>query len=168
MVFGSTISHPTPYDIPASYKGYPVSIPEWARKRMKFSDEFVLNRLRAYQYAKNSLGELIKQIISSPLGKNTIIVATGDHNIRQKFEYPQADLFMQYSVTLLIYIPPKYRLKIQLIPSVLHCIRIFFKRFTAIRFPTRDIQTLETAFVIPIAHTTLGYTATALLPIALA
>ncbi|MBC7125466.1 MAG: LTA synthase family protein [Bacteroidales bacterium] len=111
LVFGMTISHHTPYDIPAYYKGYPVSIPEWARKRMKFNDEVVLKGLRAYQYASSCLGDFIKQIISSPLGENTIIVATGDHNIRQNFEYPQADLFMQYSVPLLIYIPPKYRPK---------------------------------------------------------
>jgi len=109
LIFGMTISHHTPYDIPASYKGYPISIPSWARKRMKFDEEVVLKGLRAYQYANSSLGNFIKQIINSPLGENTIIVATGDHNIRQNFEYPQADLFMQYSVPLLMYIPPKYR-----------------------------------------------------------
>lgn len=111
LIFGMTISHHTPYDIPASYKGYPINIPQWARKRMKFDDEVVLKGLRAYQYANSCLGDFIKQIINSPLGENTIIVATGDHNIRQNFEYPQEDLFMQYSVPLLMYIPPKYRPK---------------------------------------------------------
>jgi phosphoglycerol transferase MdoB-like AlkP superfamily enzyme len=111
LVFGMTISYHTPYDIPANYIGFPISIPEWARKRMKFNDEVVLKGLRAYQYANSCLGDFIKQIINSPLGANTIIVATGDHNIQQNFEYPQADLFMQYSVPLLIYIPPKYRPK---------------------------------------------------------
>ena len=111
LIFGMTISHHTPYDIPDNYQGYPISIPDWARKRMKFDEAIVLKGLRAYQYANSCLGDFIKRIIASPLGEKTIIVATGDHNIRQNFEYPQADLFMQYSVPLLIYIPPKYRPK---------------------------------------------------------
>ncbi len=114
LIFGMTISHHTPYDIPAGYHAQPISIPDWARKRMKFSEEVVLKGLKAYQYANSCLGNFIKQIISSPLGQSTIIVATGDHNIRQNFEYPQEDLFMQYSVPLLMYIPPKYRPKNQI------------------------------------------------------
>lgn len=111
MVFGLTISHHTPYDIPSSYKAYPISIPSWASKRMKFDEQIVLKGLKAFQYANNCLGNFIKQIIGSPLGENTIIVATGDHNVRQSFEFSQEDLFMQYSVPLLMYIPPKYRSK---------------------------------------------------------
>ncbi len=109
FVFAMTISHHTPYDIPKSYSGPPIALPEWAKTRMKFDESIVLKGLKAYQYANNCLGNFIKQIIESPLGENTIVVATGDHNIKQNFEYPQADLFMQHSVPLLMYIPSKYR-----------------------------------------------------------
>jgi phosphoglycerol transferase MdoB-like AlkP superfamily enzyme len=111
LIFGMTISHHTPYDIPDDYKPFPISLPSWAKERMKFDEDVVMKGLKAFQYANSCLGDFIKQVIYSPLGENTIIVATGDHNIKQNFEYPQEELFMKYSVPMLMYIPPKYRPK---------------------------------------------------------
>jgi len=111
FIFAMTISHHSPYDIPNDYIAKPIKIPKWAKSQMKYDEQLVLKSLKAYQYANNYLGEFIKKIISSPLRENTIIVATGDHNIRQLFNYSSNDFFMQCSVPLVMYVPPKYRPK---------------------------------------------------------
>lgn len=45
------------------------------------------------------------------MGKNTIVVASGDHNILQIFDFSDKDLLMKHSVPLIMYIPDTYKPK---------------------------------------------------------
>lgn len=111
FIFAMTISHHSPYDIPESYTGDTIRLPDWLMPQLKYCKDVVVKSLKAFQYANSCLGNFIEKIRNSPLGENTIIVATGDHNIRQNINYRQEDLFMQYSVPFIAYIPEKYKPK---------------------------------------------------------
>jgi phosphoglycerol transferase MdoB-like AlkP superfamily enzyme len=61
-----------------------------------------------YQYANDCLGNFIEKIRNSPLGENTIIAASGDHNTLQLFDYADGQLLQKRSVPLVLYVPEKY------------------------------------------------------------
>jgi phosphoglycerol transferase MdoB-like AlkP superfamily enzyme len=109
FVTGFTISNHTPYETPGSYKKYPLKITDEIKARIKTTSEIVYKNLLAYQYANNCLGQFIENIKNSPLGENTIIVATGDHTNQQLFDFPNKDLLKKYSIPLILYVPDKYR-----------------------------------------------------------
>lgn len=108
FIFILSSSNHTPFDLPASYKPFPVEIqPELAGK-IKTSKNIAIRNFTAYQYANDSLGRFMEKLRSSPLGENTIVVATGDHNILQLFQFSYMQLLQKLSVPLIMYIPDKY------------------------------------------------------------
>lgn len=109
FVVGFTISNHTPYKTPESYKYYPLKITDDIKARIKTTPEIAYKNLMAYQYANSCLGQFIENIKNSPLGENTIIVATGDHPNHQLFDFADKDLLKKYSVPLILYLPEKYR-----------------------------------------------------------
>lgn len=109
FIFSFTISNHTPYETPDSYNAYQLSINDSVKSRLKVSPEMALKNLKAYQYANNCLGQFLEDLRKSPLGENTIVVATGDHNILQLFEFTDRDLLWKYSVPLVLYVPEKYK-----------------------------------------------------------
>jgi len=109
FVVGFTISNHTPYIIPESYKQYPLTLTDEIKTRLKSSPEIAHKNLLVYQYANNCLGQFIEDIKKSPLGENTIVVATGDHTNNQLLEFTDKDLLRKYSIPLILYVPPKYR-----------------------------------------------------------
>lgn len=111
FIYAMTISHHSPYDIPESYQGYPLELTDEMKSKLKATPEIALKSLKAYQYANDCLGKFINKVRNSPLGKNTIIVATGDHNIHQIFDFTDKDLLMKYSVPFLLYVPDAYKPK---------------------------------------------------------
>lgn len=111
FIFSFTISNHTPYDIPESYKGYPLVVTEDIKSRLKTTSDIAYKNLMAYQYANNCLGQFIENVRKSPFGDNTIIVATGDHNTLQLFEFADKDMLKKYSVPLILYVPDKYKSK---------------------------------------------------------
>lgn len=112
FIFAMTISHHSPYDIPKDYTGFPVNISPEIKGKLKTSEEVAIRCFRAYQYANHHLGQFIDRIRNSPLGNNTIIIATGDHNVLQLFDFSDKDLLMKYSVPLIMYVPDAYKPKI--------------------------------------------------------
>lgn len=107
LVCLSTTNHP-PYKTPQGYKVNPVSyeaLPTW-----KTHDKGVaLSILETYQYAADALGHFI-QDAPQDLGDKTIFVATGDHNTRTIFEYPDsARLDHQFGVPLFFLVPDAWR-----------------------------------------------------------
>jgi phosphoglycerol transferase MdoB-like AlkP superfamily enzyme len=109
FIFGFTISNHTPYATPKSYKQFPLKINDEVQSRLMVSPEIAYKNLLAYQYSNNCLGQFIESIKNSPLGNNTIIVATGDHTNHMLFKFTDKDLLKDYSVPLILYIPEKYR-----------------------------------------------------------
>lgn len=108
FVFSLTVSNHTPYEIPKNYKPYPIDIKE-IKDKIRVDEKMANDNFYSHQYAASQLAKFIQKIKNSPLGENTIIVATGDHNIRQIFEYDAENAFMRYSVPMLFYIPERYK-----------------------------------------------------------
>ena len=113
FVFGMTITNHTPYSLPKTYTPYPVQIPDALKKKLSSGEEHAKIHFSTYQYANDCLGKFIAKIKASPLGENTIIVASGDHTARRIFDYTDTDMLQKYAVPLILYIPPKYRSRLE-------------------------------------------------------
>ncbi len=109
FIVGFTITNHTPFQTPESYKQYPLTITEDLKSRLKSSPEIAYKNLLAYQYANSCLGQFIKDVRNSPMGANTIIVATGDHTNKQLFDFSDKDLLKKFAIPLILYIPEKYK-----------------------------------------------------------
>lgn len=100
----STTNHP-PYSLPPGYKKFPLEIDGAFRSKITGDLKLARGRFETYQYANDRLGELITRIKSSPLGKNTIIAVTGDHNFWSVFDYPAERFADQDGVPFYLYVP---------------------------------------------------------------
>lgn len=109
FIFGLTISNHTPYEIPRYYNKKEIVIHDQIKDQIRVDLKTAYANFYSHQYAASELGRFIREIRESPLGENTIIVATGDHNIRQVFEYSPEQSFLKRSVPILMYIPEKYK-----------------------------------------------------------
>jgi len=109
FIVGLTISNHTPFETPETYMQYPLTITDEFQSGVKATPEITSKSLLAYQYASNCLGQFIENVRKSPLGENTIIVATGDHTNHQLFEFTDKELLKKYGVPLILYVPQKYR-----------------------------------------------------------
>ena len=89
LVCLSTTNHP-PYKTPDGYRVKPLSyeaLPVWKTHDSKISRSI----METYQYAADSLGHFILDM-PKEIREQSIIVATGDHNTRTIFEYPDSSL----------------------------------------------------------------------------
>jgi phosphoglycerol transferase MdoB-like AlkP superfamily enzyme len=100
----TTGNHP-PYSVPASYKPRGMRIPDSLASVMTNDRALAMKRFTTYQYANQKLGEFITKVKNSPLGQNTIIAVTGDHNFWDVFNYGSGDLFYRYAVPFYLYVP---------------------------------------------------------------
>ena len=107
LVCLSTTNHP-PYRTPEGYRVKPLSyeaLPVWKIKDRKMSRSI----METYQYAADSLGHFILDM-PPDIRDETIIVATGDHNTRTIFEYPDPSLLNhQFGVPLFFSVPKAWR-----------------------------------------------------------
>ncbi|MCG9054251.1 LTA synthase family protein [Laribacter hongkongensis] len=104
----STTNHP-PYHTPAGYALRPVDPTALPAHR---TPDTALARsiLETYQYANDSLGGFLERLVAAPWGQRTIVAATGDHNTRSIFEYPDASrLDLAYGVPILFRVPAALR-----------------------------------------------------------
>ncbi|MDR0969332.1 MAG: LTA synthase family protein [Lentimicrobiaceae bacterium] len=111
-IFGMTTTNHTPYEIPKHYKPLPIAIDDSLRSliRPTVNIEKTRKNFETFQYSCDALGKFIKKIQECPLGENTIIIATGDHNCRQSFDFDESQMYWTYSVPMIAYIPQKYRM----------------------------------------------------------
>ena len=112
FVFGLTTSNHPPYTYPSTYSPLPVNVPKYLPYNHTSGPGFTKKHLLTYQYANNCLGDFIKRLKSSPLGDNTIVAVTGDHNARAVFDYSDMHPIDKYAVPFILYIPDKYKEKI--------------------------------------------------------
>jgi len=107
--FVQTTTNHTPFEIPAKYKPFGITLADSLKDRLLVTEQLAVKNLNAYQYANNSLGNFLDKIKNSELGKNTIVVMTGDHNNLMLFDFDEAHQMQQRGVPLYIYIPEKYK-----------------------------------------------------------
>jgi phosphoglycerol transferase MdoB-like AlkP superfamily enzyme len=108
FIFAMTTTNHTPFSIPAHYKPYPVTMPDYILKNLKATPDIAQRNFTDYQYANDCLGRFIEMVRNSPLGQNTIIAASGDHNTRQLFNFSSNQILQKLSVPFLLYVPEKY------------------------------------------------------------
>lgn len=111
FIFAITITNHTPFDLPDTYRPYPVNLSPEIKNRLRTNETIALRNLTSYQYANDSLGRLIERIRKSPFGKNTIIAATGDHNTLQLFDFSDSMFLQKLSVPFVLYAPEGYKPK---------------------------------------------------------
>ena len=79
FVFVLTSTNHPPYDLPADYKRVPRDMSLW---KGETNADTLLPNLDTYHYAADLLGGFVQEVQHSPLYANTVIAATGDHNVR--------------------------------------------------------------------------------------
>lgn len=101
FVFVLTSTNHPPYDLPADYHRVPRDMSLW--KGETSSDTLLLN-LDTYHYAADLLGGFVQSVQSGPLKSNTIVAATGDHNVRSFGMYAEpARRYLQRQVPFVIW-----------------------------------------------------------------
>ena len=100
----STATHP-PYETPSYYKPLSVEIPAELQKMMPNEKKYGKKIFETYQFANREAAKFISAVKESELAQNTIIVLTGDHNLREITAASPEDLFKKYAVPLYIYMP---------------------------------------------------------------
>jgi len=109
MLAMTTTNHPPfvyPDDIslPALPDSF-YSLPCFAEHRRDVLQKYI----DGFQYYNQSLARLLDQLKASPAADSTIIVVTGDHNVRSIIDYSQVGREWQHAVPLYIYLPPSLR-----------------------------------------------------------
>lgn len=108
LVMLSITNHP-PYKIPQDYDPAPLDVSRLG-DALAVSPELGTSILETYQYANDSMGRFLNHLEADGLMDHTLFAATGDHNTRSLIQYPDAhDLFDQFGVPILLWIPPAYR-----------------------------------------------------------
>ena len=105
MLAMTTTNHP-PFIFPDD-----ISIPEPSTaffRKKDFNDvgkDILIKYIRGFQYYNKVLGEFLNEFKASPAADNTIIVITGDHNVRSILNYDFIGAEWQMKVPIYIYIP---------------------------------------------------------------
>ncbi len=79
FVFVLTSTNHPPYDLPPDYPRQKRNMAKWGGER---NSPDLLPNLDSYHYATDLLGGLVQEVRAGPLRANTVIAATGDHNVR--------------------------------------------------------------------------------------
>lgn len=79
FVFVLTSTNHPPYDLPAEYQRIPRDMSLW---KGETSSETLIPNLDTFHYASDLLGGFVQAIQKGPLHANTIVAASGDHNVR--------------------------------------------------------------------------------------
>ncbi|MDR2251882.1 MAG: sulfatase-like hydrolase/transferase [Endomicrobium sp.] len=106
----STATHP-PYKIPPYYIPLKFEIPK-ELERMMPGETHLKRIFETYQFSNREASKFLDIVKNSELRDNTIVVITGDHNLREiKASVPE-DLFKRYAVPMYLYLPEKLKKKI--------------------------------------------------------
>jgi len=109
LVMMSVTNHP-PYRIPPHYTPAPLDVSKLGTARAT-DEKTALSILQTYQYANDALGDFLNHLHEQGLLERTLLAATGDHNQRTIFSYPDnQQLYYKYGVPIVFYIPENYRI----------------------------------------------------------
>lgn len=96
----SSTNHP-PYDLPTDYVRVPRDMALW---RGETNSETLEPNLDSYHYATDLLGGFVQDVQNSPQYDNTILAATGDHNVRSFGIYATAQRrYLMHQVPFVIW-----------------------------------------------------------------
>lgn len=102
-----TATNHSPLRVPPGYAPRPIDLSSFAGRAA--GERSMLLQLQTYQYACDALGGFLDGLEERGLSHRTIVAATGDHNTREFFQYPDArDLPWRDRVPLLLEVPPAY------------------------------------------------------------
>ncbi|MDR1196582.1 MAG: LTA synthase family protein [Endomicrobium sp.] len=104
----STGTHP-PYEVPPYYKPLPLNIPAELARMMPGEKKYGKKIFETYQFANHEAAKFLDAVKNSKLAENTIVVITGDHNLREINPPLKEDLFKKYAVPMYIYMPEKIK-----------------------------------------------------------
>jgi phosphoglycerol transferase MdoB-like AlkP superfamily enzyme len=88
FVFVLTSTNHPPYDLPMDYQRVPREMAQW--KGETNSDTLLLN-LDSFHYATDLLGGFVQEMQSGERRHDTVLAASGDHNVRSFGIYAQSD-----------------------------------------------------------------------------
>ena len=105
----TTTNHP-PFEFPKDLKLPPLPESFYAKKCFAGHNRKVLDKyLTGFRYYNKVLNEFLNRFKASAAAKNTILIITGDHNVRSILDYDAVDKRYEHSVPLYIYLPTYLR-----------------------------------------------------------
>lgn len=103
-----TATNHSPLRVPPGYQVRPLDLSAFAGRAV--GERNTMAQLQTYQYACDALGGFLDGLAERGLADRTVVAATGDHNTREFFQYPDLrDLPWRDRVPLLLEVPPAYR-----------------------------------------------------------
>lgn len=109
FVMALTSTSHTPFEFPDNHVFPEINITDKSREYFATDDDVTIEYLKGYQYENKALSDFLDKFKTSEAAKNTIVVITGDHNIRQILSYKDEEQWRKYSVPLYIYVPRELR-----------------------------------------------------------
>ena len=100
----TTTNHP-PYQVPTTYSPAPVELTEAASARMLDDAEQNRLMLRTFQYSADALGRFLDRLKDSGAGANTLVAATGDHQMRRMQVGSASEQVLDTGVPFYLYVP---------------------------------------------------------------
>ena len=105
----TTTNHP-PFEFPKDLKLPPLPDSFYGKKCFAEHNRKVLDKyLTGFRYYNKALNDFLNRFKASAAAKNTILVITGDHNVRVILNYDAIDKRYEHSVPLYVYLPPYLR-----------------------------------------------------------
>ncbi|MBQ8592680.1 MAG: LTA synthase family protein [Bacteroidaceae bacterium] len=105
----TTTNHP-PFTYPEDMRLPPLN-EKWYESPYLTGDRAVLKKYgMGAQYTNKSLGDFLEKVKSSALADNTIVLATGDHNVRSILNYKVVPQVYKHAVPMYLYLPGVYRM----------------------------------------------------------
>jgi len=109
MLAMSTTNHP-PFIFPSGHSFAKLSDDFYDNKCFNHTEKDVLEKyIQGFQYYNNVLGDFLTKFKKSKAAANTIIVATGDHNVRSILDYGTVPICRKYAVPLYMFLPQTLR-----------------------------------------------------------
>ena len=105
----TTTNHP-PFEFPKDLRLPPLPDSFYGKKCFAEHNRKVLDKyLTGFRYYNKALNDFLNRFKASTAAKNTILVITGDHNVRSILNYDTIDKRYEHSVPLYVYLPPYLR-----------------------------------------------------------
>ena len=105
----TTTNHP-PFEFPKDLRLPPLPDSFYGKKCFAEHNRKVLDKyLTGFRYYNKTLNDFLNRFKASAAAKNTILVITGDHNVRVILNHDVIDKRYEHSVPLYVYLPPYLR-----------------------------------------------------------
>ena len=105
----TTTNHP-PFEFPKDLTLPPLPDSFYGKKCFAEHNRKVLDKyLTGFRYYNKTLNDFLNRFKASAAAKNTILVITGDHNVRVILNHDVIDKRYEHSVPLYVYLPPYLR-----------------------------------------------------------